>query len=182
MGAFASGIGASLIAGTILWGVTHRDEVGFLVSARRRRAQVRGSWHSYHLSRDSLASPRPIWVEHRDDIRVDLFGRLHGRSRAQYGKEMTYRIFGAIRGPALRVYLKNQDVHEAPASVLYPNLLGGDVLVGIIVGEDFDRQWYASPSVMSKQPLSQERLTALTRNLRINRPPQRRRATDVVDG
>lgn len=170
VGTFLSGVGASLIAGAILWGATHRVEISYLSGSHRRRGQIAGPWQSYHLSRDSIASSRPIWIEHHDEIRVSVFGRLNGTSRAQHGPALRYALSGYIRGPALRIYLNNRDAHEGQTSILYPNLLGGDTLVGILVGEDFDRQWYASPSIMSRRPLSEARLTQLAQQLRINLP------------
>ena len=170
---FVLGILASLIAGGLLWLLTHQADVRYLASAHHRRGQVAGKWYSYYLTRDSMTGPRPIWVESRDDIHVSPFGRLRGTSQGQHGKPMTYQLSGTIRGSVLRIVFRNRDAHESQGSVLYPNLLGRDVLVGILIGEDFDQQWYASPSIMSREPLTDERLSELARQIRINRPNHR---------
>jgi hypothetical protein len=169
---FISGVTASLVAGTLLWTATHHKEVTQMATVRRRRTQLSGAWYSYHLSRDSMSGRGPLWVRHEDILRVSLLGRVGGVSRAQHGRNMTYRVSGYVRGPTLRLYLDNRDAHESQTSLLYPNLLPGDVLVGLLMGEDFDRQWYASPSIMSREPLSEARLTVLARQLRLNRPSQ----------
>lgn len=171
MTAFASGIAASLVAGIVLWVVTHHKDLMLVLTARRRRRQIAGFWHSYHLSRDSAAGHNPIWVRHDYDVHVSPLGNLRGSSRAQYGRRMHYRVSGYVRGPILRLYLDNQDAYEGQAIFVYPNLLGGDALLGVLVGEDFDRQWFVSPSVMSRHLLTDERLVSLSGQIRVNRPP-----------
>jgi hypothetical protein len=69
--------------------------------------------------------------------------------------------------------LLNREAHESPTSVIYPNPLGKDVLVGLWAGEDFDRRWYASPVVLSRQPLDEKALIPLARSILLNRPTKR---------
>jgi hypothetical protein len=170
MATFVSGIGASLVAGALLWAATHQRDVVLAFSARRERRRLAGLWHSYHLSRDSTTSRRAIWVRHDHEIRVNALGTLRGSSRANYGERMSYRLSGYVRGAVLRVYLDNIDARESQATFVYPNLLGGAVLLGVLVGEDFDRRWFVSPSVMSRELVTDERLVALARQIRVNRP------------
>jgi hypothetical protein len=170
MGAFASGLGASLLAGVALWVSTHYREFGSIAAARRRRRLIGGRWYAYHLSRDTVTGDDPIWVRHDHDIRVTALGALHGSSRAEYGRRMRYRISGYVRGSVLRLYLDNLDAQESQATFVYPNLLGDEAALGVLVGEDFDRQWFLSPSVMSRGLLTPDRLAALAKTVRVNRP------------
>jgi hypothetical protein len=167
--AFLIGVGASLVAGTVLWALTHPGEARYALVARRRRSALAGAWHSYHLTRDSASGPGVMWVHHEDRVRVGVFGRLHGTSQGTHSKRLSYALSGFAHGPTLRVTMLNREAHESPASIVYPNPLGKDVLVGILVGEDYDRQWYASPTVLSRGPLDEATLVRLAQQIRLNR-------------
>jgi hypothetical protein len=175
--AFLIGVGASLVAGGFLWTLTHTGEVRYILVARRRRSVLAGDWHSYHLTHDSTSVRGPIWVHHEEHIRVDIFGRLHGISQGTH-KRLSYTISGVAHGPIVRVTWLNRDAHESPASIVYPNPLGKDVLVGILVGEDYDRRWYASPMIMSRRPLDEAALIGLAQQVRLNRANRKRPTTD----
>jgi hypothetical protein len=82
---------------------------------------------------------------------------------------MCYRLSGYVKGRVLRIYLDNLDIRESQATFVYPNLLRSQPLVGILVGEDFDQQWFVSPSVLSRELLTPELLVELTKTIRLNR-------------
>jgi hypothetical protein len=171
--AFLIGVGASLVAGATLWALTHPSEVRYVFIRRQRRSTLAGNWHSYHLTQDSSVGPGTIWVHHEDHVRVGIFGRLRGTSQGTHVKQFSYALSGIAHGPTVQMALVNREAHESRCSIVYPNPLGKDVLVGIWVAEDFDRHWYASPTILSRQVLDEATLVRLTQQIHLNRPSRK---------
>ena len=101
-----------------------------------------------------------------------MFGRIRGSSRGTHTKPFAYQVDGRVRGTAMRFMLTNRDTHESPALLVYPNLLTKDRLVGILVGEDFDHNWYAAPTILTREPLDEASRNRLIRHVRFNLPPR----------
>lgn len=174
---FLLGILASLMAGCILWMATHPAECRYFLRSRGRNRDLTGRWHQYHLSIDPDAGGRPIWIHHEEVIRISSWGRVRGSSVSLYEKRLEYSITGYIRGRVMRLWFQNENTEEDMALVVYPNLIHRGILIGMWVGEDFDKNWCSGPILLSRDELpSDDEKAQLARRLHIISPPVRRRS------
>ena len=168
---FLLGIAASLIAGALLWGATHLSALRYLTDNRGRNNPLAGTWHHYHLSRDARVGSAPLWIHHRDELRVSLLGRVHGQSHGEHVTPFEYQITGQVRGSLMRCWFTNRETREDAAYAVFPNLLARTSLVGFLIAEDFDKHWFVSPLIISRSELAAPERGQLAKGLGMLHPP-----------
>ncbi len=150
-----------MIAGLALLTVTNREDLRYFVRDRRLNSHLNGDWIQYHVTRDSRISHRPIWVAHLEYLRITRFGRVKGRSKGDHSTSLSYEFSGTVRNGVMRHRFHNITAPEEDIMVCYPNLLSGDLLLGMWIGQDFDKSWATGHIVLSRTPRSTKELGRL---------------------
>lgn len=174
MSTLLTGIIASVPTFLLTLLVTNWDDVRYLLWSRRQHQHLNGAWKQYHLSTDSNYRSGPFWVEHDEILNVSCFGRVSGESTGRHSISLRYRVKGVIRHGVMRLTLTNQTAREVPATLTYPRLLSGSLLVGMWTGRDFDGQWSAGPIILSRNELTTSELSNIAARERILVPTSQR--------
>lgn len=168
---FLTGVAASIVAGLALWTATNQAELRYALKGRRRNKHLSGLWNHYHVSRDPVRDAARMWVHHDTRLSISSFGRVTGLSCSHYGQYLSYKVSGNVRGGVMRLFFENLGAEEDKASAVLPSLLAGPQLVGILVAQDFERDWFASPVILSRDELTDDEVRRLARKFAMLVPP-----------
>jgi hypothetical protein len=156
---FLIGVLSSLTAGAVLFVLlTNRDDVAYFIKDRNLHKHLSDGWIQYHLSGDArVSSTSPIWVEHKEILKVSRFGRVRGTSKGCHPPTpLDYVIKGKIRRGIARLDFHNVTSDENDVVIIYPNLLSNSVVIGMWVGHDFNKRPSVGPILLSKTELTED--------------------------
>jgi hypothetical protein len=152
------GLLTSLLSGIAILGFTNRDDIFYLIRDRNRYQHLAGDWIEYHLTLDSAKSSEPFWSWHKEVVSISIFGHVKGSSYGQHEVRLNYDMTGSIRHGVMRLRYHNVTADESDVMICYPNLLSGELLAGMWIGQDYDLHWCSGPIILSRQELHSDRL------------------------
>lgn len=143
---------------------------------RRSRASyqfIAGRWYAYYVS-FILPDSRPVWI--RGDMKLSLLrnGTLRGRTTIPIhdGLTLTYLELGEIRGGWLLLTGACVEELQEFATLMFPNLLTGDRIVGLWTGQDNTRTPISAPVVLSRGELTARELNEAVSHARLRFVPE----------
>jgi len=121
--------------------------------------QLSRTWHEYHLSHDKTLSPSPIWIHEEMKIRVFNKVRVIGSFRnLNHPRKLTHVFKGEITSDILVMIYSSKEVKGDVGVSMYSNILGGEYLIGSVIGLDYDKNALSSVSILSKLAFDEHRL------------------------
>lgn len=164
---FRDGLITGLLTGILIESIrflfTHRRALANLTKGRRRRkySHLTGEWFQYHLTFDKANRATPLWVSHKDSIRVSPLLKVTGESANDYKTKLEYRIAGQIDNDRLIFHYENALTDEEEVTVIIDNVLSGDLLNGVWIGYNFDQTLTTGPIIFSRTAMSESELDTL---------------------
>lgn len=164
---FRDGLITGLLTGVLIESVrfvfTHRKALTNLRKGPRGRkySHLSGEWFQYHLTLDKTNHNAPIWVCHKDVIRVSLLFKVTGDSSNDYKTKLQYRIAGQIDSGRLIFHYENALTDEEEVTVIVDNVLSSDLLNGVWIGYNFDKTLTTGPIIFSRVQMSEPDLDNL---------------------
>ena len=165
--AYRDGIATGVIAGVLIelvrFSFAHREALANLLRGRSRKlySHLGGEWLQYHLTMDKRKGNYPIWVKHKDTLRVSPLLKVTGGSRNDYETALQYKIVGRIAHGRMIFLYDNELSEDDRATVVINNLLSGNSLLGTWSGKNFNKVPTTAPIVFSRTPLSDEELDSI---------------------
>lgn len=167
---FRDGLVTGLLTGVLIELIrflfTHRKALATLAKGPKRRkySHLSGEWFQYHLTLDKASQNAPIWVLHKDLIRVSPLLRVNGESSNEYKTKLQYRITGQISKARLILHYENVLTDEEEVTVTIDNVLSNDLLSGVWIGYNFDQTLTTGPIVLARSQMSDVDLDNLLTN------------------
>ncbi len=171
-GIVAAIIFASLTALIIFLRKKIREGKGiFPIKSKQREKEIyshlNGSWLQHYLS--YLDKSTPCWLEGNQEVEVyDKF--IQGTTTLSEHPRGPHRfaLHGEIRdGKLIIIDSSTQDSSEF-ASIIFPDLRSREVLIGIWVGFDNNRNLIAAPVIWSKNPMEVDEMNKLIKSSPMN--------------
>ena len=127
---------------------------------------LNGIWHQYHLSYDTSLSPDHFWTHHIENYSVHKSKIVEGTSENKYHptKKIKYKLMGEIKHGRMILTLQNVNDPTDFGTMIYPNLLSGNIITGIIVGFDFQSRIYVAPLILSEKELDIDTLNKIQKS------------------
>lgn len=118
--------------------------------------ELEGKWHEYHLTRGNKGL---VWLC-GGECNLDMKGHHIKGSHTLIHPEgqglLNYKIVGEIRNGKL---ILTENCTKTPTeffTVIYPNLLSNEILVGIWTGFDWEQKGISGPMILSRKKINKK--------------------------
>jgi hypothetical protein len=125
---------------------------------------LEGKWQQYNLTRDTSISSLPFWVQYEGELHIHQGRFVEGSIiGTKHHARLRYNIKGDIKyGKMILTYDCVQEPAEF-ATMIYPDLLNRELLVGALIGFDYQRNPIGSPVILSKNFRTAQELNEIVR-------------------
>lgn len=140
---------------------------------------LNGVWHQYHLSYDTSISDNHFWTHHIENFSISKENIVTGKSVNKFHPltELSYNMLGEIENG--RMIIKAQNINDPTdfGTMIYPNLLSNNIIIGLMTGFDFQCRMYITPLILSQNELNLSKLNIILKSLKykgISIPPTKK--------
>jgi hypothetical protein len=130
---------------------------------------LEGDWNEYHVTKDIYLEKEPYWLRDRWHIEVRDGFRIKGLLQSPSSEDnRDYPLVGEIRQGRLIITGSSMQTPQDYFTVIFPEITveGRDEpIVGTMMAFDYQDMFYVSPTILSRDPLSLERLNEIVKIL-----------------
>ncbi|WP_298554566.1 hypothetical protein [uncultured Algibacter sp.] len=157
------------IGQTFLQVILNKDKIVEIFESINKFSHINGEWHQYHYSRDKQVNPRKsIWIHHIDTFKINWLLKVKGKGVNSHSTKLDYKISGKISDDKLFMKYSNKTSKETPVNIVIENLLSKDLLQGVWIGYDFNKDFSIGPIIYSRKEKTEEELSTILRRYDIN--------------